>query len=326
MAFCSNCGAHIPEGQAFCTNCGAKIARDPQPRPTAPTPGTYGAPAYAVPVGVPASPRKKSNTGLIIGIGAAVLVVALTVLILFLTGVLGFGTGSGSDQPVATPDQNEPETPIQMMVKIETTDFTNAEEMLDANIKMLNGFAAEPVGNILKLIKASPLNQAFLQQMNVELQIQLADRQAAGYDPENFKITVETAGQVPLTPAELTSYQTKLINMGTELKVRVIQARVSGSDAYMEILSETGWNDEQINEYLDALDKLADELVNAKVDEGYTLSAILTETGSYYQIKNGDMGTSVHSDTFTVVKVNGRWVEWDSFRSMLRLLQDPNLD
>ncbi len=89
MAFCTNCGASLPDGTAFCTSCGTKLAPAPAPRPAAPA---YAAPAYAAPAGYPAPAPKKKHTGLIIGIIAAVLVAA-AVLVLFLTGVLGGGTG-----------------------------------------------------------------------------------------------------------------------------------------------------------------------------------------------------------------------------------------
>ncbi len=257
MAFCSNCGAHIPEGQAFCTNCGAKIARDPQPRPTAPTPGTYGAPAYAVPVGVPASPRKKSNTGLIIGVVAGVLLVALVFLVLFLTGVLGSGKGSDPIAIAAAAEPNEPETPVKLLVKYMATDFTKSEEYLDAYVKMLNGFASEPVKSILKVYKESPLYQTSLAQADASLQKDRLSRQAEGYDPKNYIVTYEIAGKVPLTPGELLDYQARLITKGAELKKEVVFARVIGSEEYVNIMKETGWNDQQIQEYLDALDKLA---------------------------------------------------------------------
>ncbi len=85
MAFCTNCGATLPDGAAFCTSCGAKLASAPAPRPAAPT---YAAPAYAAPAGYPAPAPKKKHTGLIIGIAAALLVIA-AVVVLLLTGVLG---------------------------------------------------------------------------------------------------------------------------------------------------------------------------------------------------------------------------------------------
>ena len=67
--------------------------------PAQPNPG-YGAPAYAAYPGYAAKPAKKSSKGLIIGIVAAVLLVAIVIGVLFLTGVLGkpsiVGTWTGS--------------------------------------------------------------------------------------------------------------------------------------------------------------------------------------------------------------------------------------
>ena len=89
MAFCTNCGAQVPDGTAFCTNCGRPMAA-----PQRPAPGAYAAPAgYPAPAPV----RKKSKAPLILGIVAAVLVIGIVIGVLFLTGVLG-----GSKGPVGT--------------------------------------------------------------------------------------------------------------------------------------------------------------------------------------------------------------------------------
>ncbi len=106
MAFCTNCGAQLPEGSSFCNYCGAKLASAPAPRPAAPT---YAAPAYGAPAGYPApapAPRK-SHTGLIIGIVAALVLIGAVIGILFATGVLGGGsaapTNAYSPAPTPTP-------------------------------------------------------------------------------------------------------------------------------------------------------------------------------------------------------------------------------
>lgn len=59
MAFCTKCGAKLPENAAFCTECGAKVEN---------ISGVSGTPA------TPA--KKKSKTGLIVGIVLGVLVAA----------------------------------------------------------------------------------------------------------------------------------------------------------------------------------------------------------------------------------------------------------
>jgi hypothetical protein len=102
MAFCTNCGASLPDGTAFCTSCGAKLAPAPPPNPAAPA---YAAPAYAAPAGYPAPAPKKKHTGLIIGIIAAVLVIA-AVVVLFLTGVLGSKGPTGTWTLVSSSDDD----------------------------------------------------------------------------------------------------------------------------------------------------------------------------------------------------------------------------
>lgn len=130
MAFCTNCGAPLPEGAKFCTECGTKVestaepeirnvpdpqpvsepqtVSDPQPvpdpQPEAPASGIGSAPT--VNVGTPGftfrneggSGKKKKNTGLFIAIFAAgaVLVVALVAILVSMLGGTGKAS-SGSD-------------------------------------------------------------------------------------------------------------------------------------------------------------------------------------------------------------------------------------
>lgn len=48
MAFCTNCGAQIPDGSAICPNCGTQLA------PAAASQPTYQAPVYQAPAYQPA--------------------------------------------------------------------------------------------------------------------------------------------------------------------------------------------------------------------------------------------------------------------------------
>jgi hypothetical protein len=77
MAFCSKCGAQVPDGAAFCDSCGARLEAGPQPAP-----GYLGYDTAPAP--------KKRKTGLVIAL-AALLVVGIVIGVLFLTGVLGSG-------------------------------------------------------------------------------------------------------------------------------------------------------------------------------------------------------------------------------------------
>ena len=127
---CNVCGADIPAGSAACPVCGSPAPMEGagmggysmaggNAAPTSPFGadpanqaaqgyGAYGqAPQgydpyqqpidpYGAPMSAPVAVPKKSNTGLIIGIIAAVAVVA-TVVVLLLTGVIGGGGNSGKN-------------------------------------------------------------------------------------------------------------------------------------------------------------------------------------------------------------------------------------
>lgn len=124
--FCTNCGKQIPDGSIFCTGCGTRLgnakaaentvpapAPAPAPAPeqpvfTAPAPApaqpvftapapeqpVFTAPAQPVQAAAPAdkSPKNAPKLGLIIGIAAAVVVIAALVVML-VTGVFAGAKG-----------------------------------------------------------------------------------------------------------------------------------------------------------------------------------------------------------------------------------------
>lgn len=122
MAFCTNCGAELPEGAKFCTECGTKItpapenppeppvdpiptpdaapeSRQEQPAPASPVQGNYAAPA--VNAGQPGltfqNGGKKKSTGLIVGIVS--LCVVLVVVLLVVVGKMISGFTAEPDDP-----------------------------------------------------------------------------------------------------------------------------------------------------------------------------------------------------------------------------------
>ena len=110
--FCTNCGKQLPDGSSFCTSCGTRLGNAqpaenavPAPAPvpeqpvftapapeqpvfTAPEQPAFTAPEQPVQAAAPAdkSPKNAPKLGLIIGIAAAVVVIAALV-IMFVTGV-----------------------------------------------------------------------------------------------------------------------------------------------------------------------------------------------------------------------------------------------
>lgn len=60
MAFCSNCGASVPEGNKFCANCGAPVAGAAEPtRSAEPNQNNQSNPTYTVTGGYRANIKKR---------------------------------------------------------------------------------------------------------------------------------------------------------------------------------------------------------------------------------------------------------------------------
>ena len=106
MAFCTNCGAELPEGAKFCTECGAKVFAEPEKQepaqpaqvPDSPVQGYYPPPAggenwdSSSKTGEPGftfqNAGKKKNTGLIVGV-VILGVVLVAALVFILASMLG---------------------------------------------------------------------------------------------------------------------------------------------------------------------------------------------------------------------------------------------
>ncbi len=121
MKFCSNCGKPISEGSKFCSECGFAL-------PVAATPAPVPAPA---PAPVPA-PQKKKKTGLIVGLIAALLVVAVTVV-----GVVWFIKREDDD----TSDSNDKDD--EKTMQTEKADATGPS----SDTSSAGGAVSTPVGD-----------------------------------------------------------------------------------------------------------------------------------------------------------------------------------
>lgn len=66
MAFCSNCGAQIGEGDPFCGKCGAKVVQAVPPQVSSPVIGTSGLATAALVLGILGFPFVLLSIGAII--------------------------------------------------------------------------------------------------------------------------------------------------------------------------------------------------------------------------------------------------------------------
>ncbi len=89
---CPNCGTQVPDGTGFCTTCGAQMPMaDPNAGYANPNDALFNQQPYQA---APAAPAKSSKTGMIVGIAAAVVAVAL--IIFFVVKLVGGGKYNGT--------------------------------------------------------------------------------------------------------------------------------------------------------------------------------------------------------------------------------------
>ncbi len=150
---CSVCGARITGDYAFCPKCGAPTSSD---GPQTPLSSESARPAYYAAAPVP--PRKKSNTGLIIGLcigGFALFAVAVVALVLIL-GFIAEPADSGASVPFTSDSSysySVPEssavTPVEKpqvrhdpldfaSIKYVRPDFAALSDKIDAFLSLAN--------------------------------------------------------------------------------------------------------------------------------------------------------------------------------------------
>lgn len=86
---CQNCGTQLPDGTGVCTTCGAALAADPNMGYANPNDALFNQAPYEAP-----EAPKKNKTGMIVGIVAAIVAVAL--IVFFVIKLVGGGKYDGT--------------------------------------------------------------------------------------------------------------------------------------------------------------------------------------------------------------------------------------
>ncbi|OFW61640.1 MAG: hypothetical protein A2133_04655 [Actinobacteria bacterium RBG_16_64_13] len=134
MAFCSNCGNALAEGQTFCTNCGQPVGQAAAPQGAVPPPPSLAPPAPPAPPApyAPYSPgqpyaqgmypaqQPRKGKGLWITLASALLVVVVAcvlVFVVFRDDIFNGDSASGPNGTVAGQTNGDAPTPNAVMAK-----------------------------------------------------------------------------------------------------------------------------------------------------------------------------------------------------------------
>jgi len=206
MAYCANCGNQLTEGQKFCPACGHAAAASGPADATGPgaqaaegaspasTPVKYAPPPEAVPyqqgwsyypqAEQPPSPPRRSHRGMWIGVGAAVVVIAIACGVVFglsggdTSGTGGETSGTGVDTSGAgggTASAPE-ETVRQLMAALESKDVDAVFDLLDPqSMSML--LDGQPETMVKQMLKAVLFGQKSITISDMELRTEQTKRE-----------------------------------------------------------------------------------------------------------------------------------------------------
>ena len=158
--FCNNCGTQLPDGSKFCQNCGSTLPSF-SPMPSSAPQSNSAPPVQPTPPQTP-TPKGKKNTGIIIGIVAAVVVIGIIIAVA-LAGGKSENDNSDNDKET-TPssstvaDGNTEPTKIKVEPPEDftiDTGITNAAPLEDLEIVQPNGsvweMPSDEYGNSLEI-------------------------------------------------------------------------------------------------------------------------------------------------------------------------------
>lgn len=224
----------------------------------------------------PQPPKKKKGKKFLLwgGIAAAVIAVAVAVFLIL---------------------SNTYKTPINIMEK--QANAKKAGNPYDQRVEMLNGFCAKEYKAVVKIMKKTDAYEDNLENYKDHFEEQLENRKDEYGD--DFKITYEITDKEEIEKEELKEFRDSIRNRGESI---VNQFADMDSDDYEEGAEELGLTKSQVKDIVKNMKAIGKKLKSAKVSEGYTLTVVVTITGSELdEPEEQEM-------EYNVYKVDGRWI------------------
>ena len=128
---------------------------------------------------------------------------------------------------------------------------------------------------------------------------------------KNFKISYKNDKEMEekLDRDELQDYKASIKLMGDDILDMVDEFKEMDKDEQKDVAEDMGLSYSDLKDMVEYMEALGRELKSATVDEGYELEVIKTTTGKELDEPEEDEVDII------VLKVNGRWINYDVFRS-----------
>lgn len=195
-------------------------------------------------------------------------------------------------------------TPVKVMQKLSNTEEISFDKM---NLGAMNGLGNKEWKKIYKILRNS---DTFMETMDYFEELFLdsyADKQDEYGD--DFKITYEEVGKSELSKSELRDYRSNLQDMVDFFEDAADEAKDYDSDDWSDMADELELTKAECRELISLFGDLADSLGRLEVTKGYELEYEQIITGSELD------EPEVTDVTYIVLKVNGRWIAYNSLMS-----------
>lgn len=195
-------------------------------------------------------------------------------------------------------------TPIKMMQKYENkSKFTMNKAALDFS----NGLATKEIKKINKILGKSE-SDYYIDTME-EFEEYIIESYEDNLDEygKNYKVKYKLIEKTELEKSDLRDYRDDLRYTVKQIKSIVDEADDFGADDWEDIADELEMSKGAAKDLFAALEDLSKELGRVEVTKGYELELERIVTGSELD------EPEVDETTVVVLKVNGRWIAYDSF-------------
>lgn len=198
---------------------------------------------------------------------------------------------------------NTYKTPIKAIEKL--WNCKRPSQYIDLTLAQMNGLAENEINEVYEILMKSDNVDEKMEEAELLFEDQIEDlKDEYG---SNYKFSFEIVDKVELERENLKSFRESLRNVGEEIEEFVEETEDYDSDDWEDAADEIGLTRSQAKKLVSALKKLGKKFDSAKVSAGYEVSVVIKITGSELD------EPEERESTFTVIKVDGRWVSTNAF-------------